>query len=458
MPRIGVLGAGIAGLTAAYQLQGSGASVQVLEATDRAGGVIPSTKSDGFLVEHGPNSLRPTQRLETLIDDLNLEDRRVWADGTASKRYVIRDERPIPLPTSLGSFISTDLFSARAKLRLLAEPFIGRRSGTNSDESLAAFTRRRLGPEVLDYAVAPFVGGVFAGDPTQLSARHAFERLVDLEEEYGSLFWGGLRANRNDPAPDDAPSSLFSFHDGLETLPTALADALGDCVVRGTPVTALHHTNDGWDVEVAASNDEPAHPSFDAVISTLPLHALQQLDFDTPIDPSPLHDVTYPPVAVVALGYDRAAVEHPLDGFGMLVPPVEDQFDILGTIFSSTLFPGRAPDGHVLLTTFVGGARTPSLAERTPSALRDVVERDLNRLLGVTGDPGFAQHVHWPRAIPQYTLGYGTVKETLDTLEAEHDGLYFAGNYRSGVSVGDAVASGAAAASRALDALTTRDT
>jgi oxygen-dependent protoporphyrinogen oxidase len=161
---------------------------------------------------------------------------------------------------------------------------------------------------------------------------------------------------------------------------------------------------------------------------------------------------------VVALGYDRAAVEHPLDGFGMLVPPVEDQFDILGTIFSSTLFPGRAPDGHVLLTTFVGGARTPSLAERTPSAVRDVVERDLNRLLGVTGDPGFAQHVQWPRAIPQYTLGYGTVKETLDTLEAEHDGLYFAGNYRSGVSVGDAVASGAAAACRALDALTTRDT
>jgi oxygen-dependent protoporphyrinogen oxidase len=135
----------------------------------------------------------------------------------------------------------------------------------------------------------------------------------------------------------------------------------------------------------------------------------------------------------------------------MLVPPVEDHFDVLGTIFSSSLFPGRAPDGSVLLTTFVGGARNPRLAERSPSTIQSIVERDLDRLLGVESSPIFAHHVHWPRAIPQYTVGYGAVKKTLDRLESERDGLFFAGNYRQGVSVGDAMASGASAAERAED-------
>lgn len=448
MSRVGILGAGIAGLTAAYHVQQTGASVRVLEATDRAGGVIESTRTDGFLVEHGPNSLRPSAQLEEVIADLDLEEQRVWADDSASTRYVVRDGRPTALPTSVGSFFTTDLFSARAKLRLLAEPFIGRRSN-GDDESLASFTRRRLGPEVLDYAVAPFVGGVFAGDPEQLSARHAFERLVELEEEYGSLFWGGLRADRDDPAPDDAPSSLFSFRDGLETLPAALADALGDRIVHERPVTALRRTEEGWVVEVQSPGDDPSSYAFDTVICTVPLHALSRIDLDTSVDLSPLRDVSYPPVQVVALGYERTAVDHALDGFGMLVPPVEDDFDVLGTIFSSTLFSGRAPDDHVLLTTFVGGARNPSLAEKAPSTVQDVVERDLDRLLGLQDTAVFAKHVSWPRAIPQYRLGYGNVKDTVQALETTHQGLFFAGNYRQGVSVGDAAASGASAARRA---------
>ncbi len=455
MPRVGVIGAGIAGLTAAHHLQESGASVQVLEATDRAGGVIETTRADGFLVEHGPNSLRPSALLEDLIADLGLEDERVWADDSAAKRYVVRDGRPVALPTSVGSFLTTDLFSTRAKLRLLAEPFIGRRSAPGDEESLADFTRRRLGPEVLDYAVAPFVGGVFAGKPEQLSARHAFERLVELEEEHGSLLWGAVRSDSDDPAPDDAPSALFSFRDGLETLPAALADALGDRIVHEAPVTALHRVGSQWVTEIDGPPDDVPSFHFDAIISTVPLHILSQIEFNVPVDTAPLDEVSYPPVSVVALGYERGAVAHPLDGFGLLVPPVEDEFDVLGTIFSSSLFPGRTPDDHVLLTTFVGGARHPSLAEQPSSSVQEVVERDLDRLLGVQGDPMFAKHVQWPRAIPQYTLGYGAVKDTLRALESEHEGLYFAGNYHQGVAVGDAMASGASAATRATRFLTT---
>ncbi len=442
MSRIGVIGAGIAGLTAAYRLHQNGYDVRILEAGDRPGGVIRTDTNSGFLVEAGPNTLRPSPLLETLIQDLGLESERVWANDAASRRYIIRDGVPLPLPMSVGAFLTTDLFSTGAKLRLLAEPFADR--SPEGDESLAAFARRRLGPEMLDYALAPFVGGVFAGDPEQLSARHAFEKLVALEEKYGSLFWGALRS---DSDPDETPSGLYSFRDGIQTLPNALAEHLDEHIVYNTRVTHLQSTEEQWTVQTDGPTASSTM-SFDALLSTVPLHELSQITLDTPVDCTSLDEVSYPPVRVVALGYERSAVDHPLDGFGMLVPPVEDEFDILGTLFSSTLFPDRAPDDHVLLTTFVGGARAPALAERDTATVQSVVERDLERLLGVEGAPAFAHHVYWPRAIPQYTQGYGAVKETLDTLETEHPSLFFAGNYRQGVAVGDAAASGADAAER----------
>jgi len=453
MAGIGVIGAGISGLTAAYRLMQDGHAVTVLEASDRTGGVIRSERADGFLVEHGPNSVRAsTGPLWEVVRDLGLDGTVVTANDAAATRYVVRDGRPTALPMSVGDFLTTGLFSFRAKLRLLAEPFRPRRSPEIPDESVADFVRRRLGPEVLDYAVAPFVGGVFAGRPDNLSVRHAFGRLAEMEDEHGSLLWAGLRSALNgSQGNDEAPDGLFSFRNGLQALPTALADALGDRLVPDAPVTGLAHSDGRWTVHHGRPNE--AASRFDAVVCTIPLHRFADLALDTPVDRTPLREVTYPPLTVVALGYERAAVNHPLDGFGLLVPPVEDDFDILGTLFSSSLFPGRAPDGHVLLTTFVGGTRAPDLARRPDEAIQHVVERDLGRLLGVTGDPVFSRHIHWSNAIPQYTLGYDAVIDTLDALEDAHPGLLFAGNYRQGVSVGDAMASGAAAANRATEAL-----
>jgi len=447
MSRIGVIGAGIAGLTAAYRLRQDNHSVVVFEATDRPGGVIRSMHGDGFLVETGPNSLRSTPFLHNLVQDLNLDEQRVWADDRASRRYVVRDGTPVPIPTSVGGFLTTDLLSTGAKFRLLGEPFVPARSNAPIHESLADFTRRRLGEEVLEYAVAPFVGGVYAGDPEELSARHTFDQLVEWEREYGSLFWGAVRDGSS--SPDDVPSGLFSFRDGLESLPQLLADRLDDAIEYETPVTGLHEQEEGWGVHTNGSAS-PSH-DVDGIVCTAPLHRLRDVDLDTPVDRTPLDEVAYPPVQVVGLGYEREQIDHPLDGFGMLVPPVESEFDVLGTLFSSSLFPERAPKGHVLLTTFVGGARAPALARRTEATIQTTVERDLEALLGVRGSPVFSQHVHWPRAIPQYTPGYGAVKNTLDALETEHPGLVFAGNYRQGVSVGDAAESGQDAVSRLLE-------
>ncbi len=458
MPTVGIIGAGIAGLAAAHRLEKNGTAVHVFEASDRTGGVIHSQKTEGFLVEHGPNSIRTgAEALETVIDELDLHEERVWAHDTADTRYVVRDGRPISLPTSVGSFLSTDLFSAWAKLRLLAEPFIGRPDELD-DESVAEFTRRRLGSEVLDYAVAPFVGGVFAGTPKTLSVRHAFRRLAQLEDEYGSLFLGAVREALSGEDSDDknVPSGLFSFRNGLQTLPDALADTLGNCITLDAPVTRIERTGEQWQIGVDHKDEERVQ-TFDALLCTVPLHRLGTIDFTTSVNLAPLTNVSYPPLSVLALGYPRDAVEHPLDGFGMLVPPVEDDLNILGTIFSSTLFPDRAPDDHVLLTTFVGGARAPDRATLDSSALQSVVESDLDRLLGVAGTPVFQRHVHWPNAIPQYNIGYGAVTETLDELERQHPRLAFAGNYRQGVSVGDALTSGVEAAHRLLDRFPIRE-
>lgn len=446
MARIGVIGAGIAGLTAAHHLHAHDVPVVVLEARDRPGGVIRTHREAGFLVEAGPNSLRSTPFLHRLVEALDLSEERVWADETASRRYIRRDGRLVPVPMSIGGFLTTDLLSTSAKLRLLAEPFVRARSPEQAEESLAGFIRRRLGPEVLNYAVAPFVGGVYAGDPDRLSARHTFGRLVEWEREYGSLFWGALRGGRDDEEAD-VPSGLFSFRKGLETLPRALADALDGAIEYGTEVTAIEAAGSGWAVHADTAGGPDTY-DVDGLICTVPLHTLGALDLDTQTDLSALQAVAYPPVQVVALGYERSAIDHPLDGFGLLVPPVEADLDVLGTLFSSTLFPGRAPDDHALLTTFVGGARAPALARREDAAVRSIVERDLDRLLGVDGAPVFSRHVHWPRAIPQYRRNHGAVKETLNTLEARHPTLAFAGNYRDGVAVGDAAESGRAAAER----------
>lgn len=451
MASVAILGGGIAGLTAAYQLQAGIANVTVFEQAGQPGGMIRSERARGYLLEHGPNTLRrATPLMNALISRLDLEDARVPAQPAAKNRYVVRGGTLHVLPTSLPAFLSTHLLSWRARLRLLCEPFV-RCPPTGTEETVAQFAHRRLGREVLDYGLNPFVAGVFAGDPERLSLRHAFPRLHALEQEHGSLFGGLIRHVLRRRGNDDPPSrsGLFSFREGLQQLPHALARALGPSVEYETTVTALRPDGAHWAV-TTRSGPRTQRRTFDAVVCTLPLHRLGALRWDMPPTLEPLREVPYPPVSLIHLGLRRADVQHPLDGFGMLVPEAETEIRILGTLFSSTLFPNRAPAGHVLLTTFVGGTRHPDLGRADAEAQTRVVREDLQRLLGVQGQPALARRVHWPRAIPQYEVGYGRVKKRLDRIERLHPGLFFAGNYRQGIAVSDAMASADAAAERAL--------
>lgn len=449
MAHVGIIGAGIAGLTVGFYGRQNGHTVQLFEASNRAGGLIRSEWRDGYLVEHGPNLLRPRpQVLSETIRALSLDDEIVTPEENIAARYVVRDGVPTPLPRSLWSLITSGLFSTTAKLRLLAEPFISASSSEN--ESVASFARRRLGTESLEYAVNPLVGGTFAGDPEVLSMRHTFQTLYDREREHGSLLTGALQASpasSNGRDRSNIPEGPFSFRGGLETLPRGIAATLDQHIQYNARVTSVSRSDRGYCVTVDR-NGTNEHSAFDAVVCTTPLHALPALELDSSVDCSFLSDVPYPPVSVLNIGYHRDDVGHSLEGIGLLVPEAEDAFHILGTIFSSSLFPNRAPDDHVLLTSFVGGMRNGALGTKSTKELLSTVQQDLDALLDLQGEPSFVHRVRLENALPQYTLDHGDVLSSLQTLEEEHAGLFFAGNYRSGISVGSAMASGARAARR----------
>ena len=430
-----IIGAGLTGLTAAVALRQRGAGILLLESAAQAGGPVRTDAADGFLAERGPNSLMVNEpEVEEFLRACGL-----WSEAVfpgAKKRFIVRGGKPIAMPSGPVEAVTTPVFSLRGKLRVLGEPFI--RRGTNADETLADLVRRRLGPEMLAYAIEPFVAGIYAGDPENLSARHAFPKLWNLEQRHGSFIRGALRLRRGGP-----PQRMISFRAGMGALPERLAAILGDRLRTGVQIEGIARGESGrWRVtwredgtarEAVAASLVCAVPAFAVPGLPWPDGLRGQTDF--------LRDINYPPVTVIVLGFNRADVAHPLDGFGMLVPAAEKR-RILGTIFSSSLFPGRAPEGMVVLTTFTGGARQPHEAGLDDAALEADVCADLHDLLGVCGAPVFRRIYRWQHAIPQYNTGYGRILSAMESLEASWPGLHLVGNYRGGIAAGQCIRNG----------------
>ena len=450
-----VVGAGISGLVTAFELQQRGLRVEVLEASRRAGGVIETRQRDGALYELGPNSmLDSTPLIDDLLRRLDIVDQRVNASSVAARRFVIRNARLVALPPSPGAFLTTRAFSTGAKLRLLREPFIAPAS-SGAEESIAAFARRRLGAEIFEYAVDPFVAGIYAGDPEQISVAAAFPRLHALEQDHGSLIKGQL-ANRRERARHGQAVKIstasFSFRHGMQTLPDALARATTTLRVD----TTVERITAGADATFAVSGQrrgEAMTRRARAVVLSIPAGAAAAL-----IDPldgeaaRSLSAIEYPALTVVASVYRRMAVAHLLDGFGFLVPRAEGR-RILGCLFSSSMFAGRAPEDSVLLTTFAGGCRNPEMAALGSDSVARAVAEELGSLLGCTEAPRWQEIVHWPRAIPQYTLGHLRRMHAIDDLEAVLPGLHVCASYRDGVSVGDRIKAAHATAAHIAERL-----
>jgi len=458
MKSVAIIGAGITGLTAAFCLKRKGLSVTVYEAGSRVGGVIQSLRQDGYLAEFGPNTLLETSpKIAQLVREAGLQSRRLDPDPKAEARFVVRHRRPIAMPGSPLGFFTTDLFTLKAKLAVLREPFIPRRRD-GIEESIGQFVVRRFNQEFLDHAIDALVAGIYAGDPAKLSVTHAFPKLKALEDNYGSMIKGQIlgareRKKRGEIAKDRAPK--FSFDEGLQVLPDTLAALLGDAVKLNTPVTKLTRTGESWRVSTATGEAEHTTVIF---CGTAPRLAELQIKLEPLTRPSAtlspsdgvrgtrvelalFSEIRYPPVASVVLGFRREDLAHDCRGFGMLIPRIAG-FKSLGTIFSSALFPNRAPAGHHTLTTYVGGERYPELASLPQDKLVEVVCEDLRVLLSLRGPPTFQHVVMYPKAIPQYNVGYGKYKDLMTQIESQAPGFFLAGHYRDGVSLSDSILSG----------------
>jgi oxygen-dependent protoporphyrinogen oxidase len=441
-----VVGAGISGLTTAYALQKAGISTVIVEAGSRPGGLIQSVQRDGFLLECGPQSFSGNSSLTAVCRDLNLLDERVLADPKAP-RYVLIDGKlqNVPMgPLLLGS----PLLSGGTRGAILRDIF-GKSRAPEPDESVAQFTRRKFSATLLDRLVGPFVSGVYAGDPEKLSLRAAFPILHEAEVASGSVVRGMFpamkqRKLKRGNLPREKPT-LQTFRHGNETLVRALAAHLGDRVICGVEVTSLESLDCGraphaprFRVTLRTARGEEKLET-ERLILAVPTNVAEKLlaplhsSFESELGP-----VEYAGVAVVSLGYRKADVGHPLAGFGFLVPR-SSGLSVLGTVWNSSLFPGRAPEGYALLTSFVGGATDPGALRKSPEELVAQVHGEIAPLLNIRNQALFSNVTIWPRALPQYNLGHTARLAALEKSRAQFPGLHFAGNYLNGPAIGSCV-------------------
>jgi protoporphyrinogen/coproporphyrinogen III oxidase len=436
-----VVGAGIAGLACAYALKKGGQNVLVLEAASRPGGVIQSVEKDGYLLESGPQSFSGTPALYELCDELGLNEQLVEAPHGAP-RFVLLGGKLAPVPMSPPAFLSSNLLGWKTKFAILTEVLRSSRA-PEPDESIAAFTRRKFSGELLDRLVGPFVSGIYAGDSEQISLRAAFPTIHEAEKSAGSVVRGMFRAAKTSKAtvpqahPPKRPS-LISFRSGNESLIAALADKLGSNLRCNVAVSSISRSENGFRVRLQGPVSSEEISCERLVVATPTSVAASLLEELIPRASASLRDIAYAPVAVVSLGYRREQVRHPLNGFGFLAPRSAG-LRTLGTVWNSSLFPGRAPHDHVLLTSFVGGATDPSATDLSDDSMCSLVHRELIPILAISGQPVMQQVMLYSHAIPQYNLGHTQRLQAIRAAADQVSGFWLTGNYWNSPAVGSCI-------------------
>ena len=443
-----IIGAGISGLVCAYRLKALGIDVALLEKSPRVGGVIQTESVGGFLIERGPNSSQGTEELMALVEELGITGELAEGDPKAPA-YVYFNGRLHPVPSGAGPFIRSRLLTFAGKLRIFKEPFVRARRA-DSEESVASFARRRIGREAAELLVAPFVSGIYAGDAEQLSVQAAFPKLANLETGYGGLFRGTFakarearRSRKSASAVLDkaAPTRrrLCSFRNGMAFLPNTIAARLGEDLITGCEELRIADCGDRkFQIEFERSGNHHQLPCDELIVATTATAASWLLASVSHELSSLLGEIEYPPLAIVSLAYDESVVANPLDGFGFLVPPSE-RMNILGCVWNSSLFDDRAPKGKALVTLFIGGARNPAAVSLADDDLVSTAHRELQRVLGISGEPRVVAITRYERSIPQYNLGHFSRIQRIESLLRDLPGLRIIGNYLHGVSTGDCI-------------------
>jgi protoporphyrinogen/coproporphyrinogen III oxidase len=442
--KVAVIGAGISGLACAYRLQQRGLDVTVYESNSAAGGLIDSVEKGGFLFEAGPQSFQGTPAVLDLIREVGLQSQLQEADPRAP-RYVLLHGHLRKIPMSPQALLASTLLNPVSRWKIASEPF-KKSQPPREEESVAAFVRRKFGHEILEYLVAPFVSGVYAGDPEKLSLKAAFPTLDEWEREYGSVLRGAMKSRPAKEQRTGAPP-LCSFTHGVATFPRAMATKLGNALKYETRVVAVNFSAQPsavaavCDIRVVHNGQERPASANAVVVATPAYAAAHLLESFSPHLAQTLSGIAYAPVAVVASTYYRQQVADPLEGFGFLVPRGE-KVRTLGTVWNSSLFPGRAREGSVTITSFIGGATDPDIIQLHEENIAAIVSEENARILGITGPP--VEIAVWknPRALPQYNLGHGHIVETIRDAECATPGLFFAGNYLEGPAIGKCVENG----------------
>jgi len=431
-----VVGGGISGLVCAYALRKAGIDAQLVEASSHSGGVIRSVTREGFLLELGPQSFSGTAGLRELCVDLGISNELLQAPPRAP-RYILIDGQLRPAPLSPPAFFMSSMINGATKWALLRDIF-GKSNPLDNDESVATFIRRKFTPQLLDRLVGPFVSGVYAGDPERLSLRSAFPQLHEAEKSTGSIVRGMMRLAKSKNGTRERPA-LQTFREGNETLVRALAKNLGPAQLTETKVREISHQSTGsFDLRLESRSGTESVSTKSLIFATptdITGTLLSQLDssFETP-----LTSIEYVAVAVVSLGYRQQDVGHSLNGFGFLIPR-SSGLRVLGTVWNSSLFPGRAPKGHALLTSFVGGATDPAATKLKAEELAALVHREISPVLSMNSDPVFSNVTIWPRALPQYNLGHRDRLAAVAKSISRFPGLWLAGNYLQGPAIGSCV-------------------
>ncbi len=432
-----IIGGGISGLACAYRLRQMDIPVLLLERARRVGGVIESVEQNGFLFELGPQSFLSTDKLLEVIGALGLGPELLRASPHAP-RFVLAKGRLERVPMSPPELLTSSLLSRSTKWRLASEPF-RRSQPPEEDESVAGFVRRKFGAELLDRLAGPFVSGVYAGDPEKLSLRSAFPSVYAWEKQYGSVLRGTMKSR---PRERKARSALCSFSHGVATLVRALGERLGEAVRCGASVASVTRSKANGKGQFTLQVNGPEGAQLltaNAVVVATETPAAGQLLAGVSAEfPVCFERIEYAPVAVVAVGYRREQVSHPADGFGFLVARQEG-LRVLGCVWNSSLFPGRAPKGMVNLTSFAGGATDAEICEWSEERIGETVGREVAEVLKISGPPVTRLISRHRRALPQYNLGHGSRVAALREACARVPGLFLAGNYLEGPAIGACV-------------------
>ncbi len=433
MPRVSVaiVGGGVSGLALARHLHERQVPYQLVDAAPRLGGKFRTTHVENehgaWLLEEGPNSFGDASKaLVGLVEAAGLGDELVRAPDYAGKRFIVRAGRLVEVPAKPPLMLISQVLPLSGRLRLMLEPFISPSSSDDPEESLAEFCDRRLGRQARLGLLTPVVSGIYAGDPEELGAESAFPAMVALEREHGSL----IRAAMKGSGPPNR-GRLSSLRLGLAQLPDTLAETLGDAARAGCAAKQVRPVGGGYEVLLDGGERLEAG---EVVLATTARATADLVESMSGEAAKELRAIKYAPMCVVHVGLPDAAVPELPGGFGFLAPRSQG-VRILGAIFSSTLFPGRAPDGHHLLTIFVGGRIDREGASLTDAELRRTVLADLGLVLGVKGEPSLFSVTRWDAAIPQYVVGHKDRVERIRCALAPQRGLHLLGNWQGGIAM-----------------------